>query len=738
MITEKKKVGKKVLAGGILLLLAIALILIVFLHSHETQGMIETIGQQETTDNEKLLEELQNVSLYLEQMDETIITNKEALSGLQGYSEDFFEQLDILKNKISNVEKILNQYINASMEADNELAVQIEDVLAELALAREEVQQSQAQIENMLMSMEDAAAGRQERNEESFDAVKKQISETEEEILDAYKKLAEMAESCRADEKKEHQEQNALLEEAAGRLEELLASYTENICRLIESESEGMQILIGERVGFLSGQLEELHQQIEGAKADVEGILTAMESEEEVRQEEIEAAFERIEVSLSLIQENYMTTQEEVKELLLELKQAEDENHSELVAVLGQMEIDMEERSQNSVSFLMECVDQLNKSYTASFDSLKSEMANNFQNIDSGINEQFHILNNNLDNQYESLSVIVNNSDDTLRQYLENSFTGIDSKLQSVFTYVSDGKRLLASALLTKGVSCREDATFMEIYQAILNIPQQTVIGVEKLPGTISYEYHYHTDANGSNPHAERVSGVGGCYTIPIYHVHMGNSSSNGGCYIVPVFHSHDSGCYREVSSQEYGCYTIRSWDTSDGDYEGHDYKYYEMSCGQTIHGTNSSHSHSVLSCSRGGEIVGYSLGCGKNGNTVEGYRPGCGLSDGQIIKAHIVYDQNSINMMSLESMGVYSENDDAVYENENDSEEIVAMPEEEQGADEQGDSNGQSEGYEFKESEDDSIVQEEMTKTVGETESLEGEEMLQEQQTENQVQSEE
>lgn len=30
------------------------------------------------------------------------------------------------------------------------------------------------------------------------------------------------------------------------------------------------------------------------------------------------------------------------------------------------------------------------------------------------------------------------------------------------------------------------------------------------------------------------------------------------------------------------------------------------------------------------------------------------------------------------------------------------------------------------------------MTKTVGETESLEGEEMLQEQQTENQVQSEE
>lgn len=724
MRTEKKKVGKKVLAGVALLLFAIVLILIVFLHSHKTQGMIETIGQQETTDKEKLLEELQNVSLYLEQMDETVVANSEALNGLQGYSKDFFEQADVLKNEISNVEKILNQYINASMEMDNEIAMQIEEVLAGLALAKEEVQQSQEQIKNMLMNIEDTAAGRQESIEENFDALKKQISGAEEEIIEAHKKLAEMMESFRTDEQKEHQEMRELLEEAADRLEELLSFYTENICRLIESENESMQIIIDERVGFLSGQLEELHEQIEGAKADMEGILTAMELEAEIRQEEIEEAFEQVEVSLSLIQENYMTTQEEVKSLLLELRQAEDENHSELVAVLGQMETDMEERGQSSVSLLMESMDQLNKSYTASFDSLKSEMTNNFQSIDSGINEQFHILNTNLDNQYESLSIIVNNSDDTLRQYLENSFAGIDSKLQSVFTYVSDGKRLLASALLTKGVSCREDATFMEIYQAILNIPQQTVIGVEKLPGTISYEYHYHTDADGSNPHEEKVSSAGGCYTIPVYHVHTGNSSSNGGCYTVPVFHNHGSGCYREVSSQEYGCYTIRSWDTSDGDYEGHDYKYYEMSCGRIIHGTNSAHSHSVLSCSRDGEIVGYSLGCGKDGNTVEGYRPGCGLSDGQIIKAHIVYDQNSISMMSLEPMEWDSEKEEEIHDMEKDSEENAAILDEEQEVEEQEVFNGQLESNGSAETEDDNAVQIEITETEEEAEVVGGEKL--------------
>lgn len=715
MRTEKKEVGKKVLTGGALLLFAIVLILIVFLHSHKTQGMIENVGQQETTDNEKLLEELQDVSLYLEQMDETVITNRDALNGLQGYSENFFEQLDILKDEISNVEEILNQYINSSMETDNEIAVQMEAVLAELALAKEDIQQSEVQIENMLMSMEDTAVGRQESIEENFNTVKTQISGAEEEISGAHKKLAEMIESFRTDEQKEHKEQKALLEDASGRLEKLLTFYTENICQLIESESESMQMIIDGRVGLLSGQLEELHEQIEGAKADVEGILTAMESEAEIRQEEIKSAFEQVEASISLIQENYMTTQEEVKSLLLELKQAEDENHSELVTVLGQMETDLEERDQNSVSLLMESMDQLNESYTTSLDLLKSEMTNNFQDIDSGISEQFHILNTNLDNQCESLSVIVNNSDDTLRQYLENSFAGIDSKLQSVFTYVSDGKRLLASALLTKGISCEEDATFIEIYQAIINIPQQTVIGVEKLPGTISYEYHYHTDANGSNPHTEKMSSEGGCYTIPIYHVHTGHSGSNGGCYTIPVYHSHGKSCYKEVSSQEYGCYTIRSWDTSDGDYEGHDYKYFEMSCGKTIHGTNSSHSHSVLNCSRGGEIVGYSLGCGKNGNTVEGYSPGCGLSDGQIIKAHIEYDQNSISVMSLEPVERYLEKEDVIYEREEDSEENAAILDEEQEVEEQESSYEQSESNESTEAENDNAVQIEMAEDEAE-----------------------
>ena len=60
-----------------------------------------------------------------------------------------------------------------------------------------------------------------------------------------------------------------------------------------------------------------------------------------------------------------------------------------------------------------------------------------------------------------------------------------------------------ASALLTKGVSADDDATFAELKDAVLRIPQKLVIGVQEVPGTITYHYHYHADASGENPHTE-------------------------------------------------------------------------------------------------------------------------------------------------------------------------------------------------------------------------------------------
>jgi len=50
-------------------------------------------------------------------------------------------------------------------------------------------------------------------------------------------------------------------------------------------------------------------------------------------------------------------------------------------------------------------------------------------------------------------------------------------EMQQVFQYVSDGKSKLASALLTKGISIRKDASFDEIYRAVLDIRQENSVG---------------------------------------------------------------------------------------------------------------------------------------------------------------------------------------------------------------------------------------------------------------------
>ena len=103
---------------------------------------------------------------------------------------------------------------------------------------------------------------------------------------------------------------------------------------------------------------------------------------------------------------------------------------------------------------------------------------------------------------------------------LEAFKADISDKLNSVFQFVSNGKKKMASALLTEGVSVNEDATFTEIYEGIMNVPQEIVLGVQQIPGEIAYDYHYHVDGNGNQVGAESHSASGGCFTIPVYHSH--------------------------------------------------------------------------------------------------------------------------------------------------------------------------------------------------------------------------
>lgn len=233
-------------------------------------------------------------------------------------------------------------------------------------------------------------------------------------------------------------------------------------------------------------------------------------------------------------------------------------------------------------------------------------------------------------------------------------------------TYRAMGK--LAAALLLLGMSgaCVMEVSATETELQTETDSEENGADENQAPANrrVTYIYHQHigsSDEEGGcyhgvcyHTHRGNETEGGECYQTPIYHVHTGDEQNGGECYgtpichehagnpqegggcFVPVYHSHTGSCYKTISSSEYGCYTVRYWDTTDGDYEGHDYKYYEMSCGTTVHGTNSSHTHTVAVCNKSGTIERYTIGCGKTEETAESYVFDCEKAQGLTIDSYV------------------------------------------------------------------------------------------------------
>ena len=209
--------------------------------------------------------------------------------------------------------------------------------------------------------------------------------------------------------------------------------------------------------------------------------------------------------------------------------------------------------------------------------------------------------------------------------------------------YQGLGKAVAAVILLGMANPCMMYASAEEANRSETYIYHQHV-GNDKEEGGCYHTplYHIHTgDETGGgcygtalyHAHAgDEISG-GGCYGTALYHEHTGSEDEEGGCYVKKP-HKHGSSCYRTVSSEDYGCYVVRTVDTGDGDYEGHDYKYYYMSCGRTIHGTDASHTHEVINCNKEYDS-GYTLGCGKTEESIENYLMDCGRIEGETIDSY-------------------------------------------------------------------------------------------------------
>lgn len=609
-----------------------------------------------------LLECTENIQLQL---------NKDFLS--------LMEKMDSLRQQVTeakeNVSSILFLMEENAENRQDEIRTAFAYTNSILELIKSNFYESQEEIKALIIKLQESEAERHAETIEKLLTLFSSFGEMRTELELYYNDVTTMIAYFETETKANHEELLAILYEAEENLKILLSECTDNI----QLQMDADMIILMER-------FEDLGKQIEKSEKSVSAILSFMEENAELRQKEILNTFQSMEMLLQSMHISFQESQDEIKALIVTLQEFELENHTEVLSVLEVMEYNMSESSIKNLNQITSSLQSMQELFDATIINIQNDISDNFaslyteiSSIGSSIFEHFEQLDNNVSNQYNNLTNIVNNDNEEIKGYLTEAFRNlngsIDNKFDAVFQRVSSGKKLLASALLTKGIYCPEDATFQRIYQSILDIPQELLIGVEQIPGDITYEYHYHKDGKGNTPHTEQVSigQIGGCYSNPVYHVHTGDSRNGGGCFTKPINHTHAASCKRTTRNVRkvtgfnftgqgtgHACCSSshgQNWavfyyidevyidgvliSSSNGQ---RDLGY---SCGVCVNGKAYGNAYDTtkteIICGYTEGINGYDLGCGKTTSTAEKYTPTCGCTDGQIIGAIIVYKKNAL-----------------------------------------------------------------------------------------------
>jgi hypothetical protein len=428
-----------------------------------------------------------------------------------------------------------------------------------------------------------------------------------------------------------------------------LSSYLDGLDKsLIESQesissfSELSANTVTDKVTGLGHDLTTLHNTITNTQTNIEKLKETIEKESGEMTKEQSESLAKINTDLDNIKSEYSKAQENTKSLIEELeKQIKSGDES--------LSKDMAGKYQELLDKLNGMNTQFEKDNTAAIDSFKNELGSLetkinglFEKIDAQVSQSnedltnkfdtsFNQVNTNIDNKFENMNGSVQGNFDELKNHINTKMQDVEDKFNQVFTSVGNGKRLLASALLTKNIIVDEDATFAEIARAIEEIPSEIVLDNGDVAGEVEFDYHFHTDGQGNECDESLIS-----------------EDRQGGCYTDAVYHQHTDKCYKTTT--KYSFWTREGVEelgySHDGGPGEHFYKYYCPYCGQTMYRTDRGHIEVTTDYNyviyRKGTLRGAEeqkeLICGVGEGALEGYKKSCELTHGQVVSARIVF----------------------------------------------------------------------------------------------------
>ena len=506
------------------------------------------------------------------QLEEVANVAASVLDGLVGTSSDRTEMINTVKDAI----------LNLNLGLTDEEASELAEWLVDLYLDNyETVYDDTTQINNSMSSLENTLLTQMRQD---LEAINKYLSDLEKSVINNKEEILNLSLS---------QNEN-----------------NEEIKQYIDSSDQSLT----NEVHKLMDQLNEVSGNISNTQNDIKQILTDISNDNSSQMDTILEKFTNINKDLANINTSVDTTHEELKKLIESVKSKGEENHKELLSALEKLDTSFsEENSANFDSLLLSLQTQTN-TFKDQFESINNNLTENFSSVMQGITSNEDTIINRI-NEMETKTDL--------------RFNNLDGSLQSVFQSVSDGKKLLATALLTKNVTVAESASFLEIQQAILAIPQKIVIGVEQVPGEIEYTYHYHT--------GDSVNG-GGCYTTQLYHQHSPACYSLATCTV--TVHANGGfwsegddwcSCHGNVHKIKQNVIRKHSSCGAPDNYGQISFTEHHGPGIDGFHGYDSStHTYDKLSC-------------GKTNATPEGWTTSCGLVDGQIIEARIIYNSDAV-----------------------------------------------------------------------------------------------
>ena len=673
---------------------------------------------------EEMRTDLESISEYLTQLDESVTNNKKELISLtesqNGSYEELSEYLESLKGTVATIRSELTQYRNSQSEQQMISAQEFTDVKTRIDGISQTVLELEERLKESITYTDGNNAGRYEALKGELDSLSSDLRNKTDGLNE---RLSSMLAELKADEKNAQKELSGRLEESkkelsgqleeskkelsgqleeskkelsgqleeskkelSGQLEEskkelsgqleqsrteliaLLEQSQEALSTLLEQSQSGLTALlnemetanqqrfekaeaqnssrneqtnrnINEKVSLLSGKLDQVQADIAAAQSGVGQLLADMDASDSLRMEEIMKNFSGISESLTQINAQMDTAHGELKVLIETVRTEAGEDQEELLGALGRIDASFTEQASQNYDALVQSLashtetmktqlEEMNNSLTQNTAQISEKLSDSNTQIlekltemgnNSEILEKLTEMGNNSE-ILEKLAEMGNNTEilQKLTEMESNTnamLNGLSGDVQSVFQRVSNGKKLLASALLTKNVVIDEDAAFQEIYDAIMSISQETVIGVDRIPGTITYDYHHHT----------------------------GSPESGGGCYTLKSYHKHTANCYETCTYRETGC--LDAVEQNDG----------QIRCTYLVkhsictNGEDQERSrwhvndgeHHVTEELRGTHLV---VVCGKEEGAFEGYAPSCGLQEGQITGAHITYDADAVS----------------------------------------------------------------------------------------------